>query len=81
MILHPEIEVVRRQVDGLVERHLAYLRTKPTPFLEELQQRAEEAMAATNGCENAAAKINHDICEVVLANRKEKVSTVNSVNP
>lgn len=70
MTTHPEIEIARRKVLELYQATYDYLRSKPTTFLEDLLHRAEELHHSSSFSEQAAAKINHAACVVILEKRR-----------
>ena len=68
-ILAPEIELVAHRILGLYEQQRCYLADKPTPVLEELRHRCEEASLNENFSVRTAAKINFAACVVLLEAR------------
>jgi hypothetical protein len=65
-----EIEITRRKVLELYQGTHDYLLSKPTAYLEELQHRAEELQHSSSFSEQAAAKINHAACAIILEKRR-----------
>jgi hypothetical protein len=68
--MNAEISILKTRVLGLYTEQRAYLASKPTPFLADLQHEADHVMReAGNFSEVAAAKINHAACTVILQER------------
>ena len=72
MTTHAEIDLVQRRVLALYDETRAYLECKPTLFLEELKQRAEENQDHAQFTLRTAAIINAAACTMILESRQVK---------
>lgn len=66
---HPELDILRRRVFALYDEQYAYLESKSTEYLTELQHRSEEGRNSHIFSERTAAEINRTACVVILEKR------------
>jgi hypothetical protein len=78
--MHAEIELVKGHVLGLFERQREYLKSKPTPFLEELLHRCEDREPLPEFSTVVASEINRAAATLVLESRALRPDTAGTFN-
>jgi len=67
--MHAEIELVARHVFAICQRQHEYLKSKPTPYLEELAHRCEDRQPGSEASTLVAQEINKAVCLRILEQR------------